>query len=136
MILGIGIDAVTVARFAEWHLKSQRSLRKLFSATEIEYCLSLPARSAERFAVRFAVREAFFKALQTMQAHQDLTCGAPFLRVARSIEVVRSVRGIPSCIVDWDYLGMPIVQQPRVHVSLTHTEGIAQAFVILESQER
>jgi holo-[acyl-carrier protein] synthase len=136
MILGVGIDAVTVARFAAWHLKPRRSLRKLFSDSEIDYCLSLPARSAERFAVRFAAREAFFKALQAMQSAQDHVCGIPFLRVARAVEVVRSTIGVPTCVVDWDQLETQLAQQPWVHLSLTHTETVAQAIVILESQER
>lgn len=136
MILGVGIDAVTVARFAAWHLKPRRSLRKLFSDTEIDYCLSLSARSAERFAVRFAAREAFFKALQAMQDARDHVYGVPFLRVARAVEVMRSTTGVPTCIVNWGRLGIQVAQQPWVHLSLTHTETVAQAIVILESQER
>ena len=136
MILGIGIDAVTIDRFAQWHLKPRRSLRKLFSDAEIEYCVSVPARSAERFAVRYAAREAFFKALQAMQHAQDHAFAFPFLRIARSIAVVRQESGMPLCVVDWECLGVSVALQPRVHLSLTHTESIAQALVILESQER
>ena len=136
MILGVGIDAVTINRFAHWHLQSRRSLRRLLSDAEIDYCLSVPALSAERFAVRYAAREGFFKALQAMQSFQDNGCTVPFLRVIRSLEIVRRVNGAPRCVVDWDRLGVLSELQPRVHISLTHTEAEAQALVIIESQEQ
>lgn len=136
MILGVGIDAVTIARFAHWHLKSRRSLCRLFSDAEVDYCLSVPALGAERFAVRYAAREAFFKALQAMQGVHDHACAMPFLRVIRSVGIVRCANGMPRCVVDWERLGVSLMPQPRVHISLTHTEAVAQALVIIESQER
>ena len=50
MILGVGIDAVEIARFADWHTKSDKQLRRIFSEEEMAYCLSVPAKTAERFA--------------------------------------------------------------------------------------
>lgn len=136
MILGIGIDAVTIARFEHWHLKPRQSLRRLFSEAEIDYCVSVLALSAQRFAVRYAAREAFFKALQAMSSTRNNPCALPFLRVVRSVEIVRHVNGIPICVVDWERLDVLPTPQLRVHISLTHTETVAQALVLIESQEQ
>ena len=39
MILGIGIDAVEIERFKDWHTKPVNQLMRIFSAEEIAYCL-------------------------------------------------------------------------------------------------
>ena len=98
MIMGIGVDAIEIERFAAWHLFSRSQLRRIFSDTEIEYCLSVPAKSAERFAVRFAAREAFFKAL--CQAGIRV----PFLTMCAQVRVEHSQQGAPVLLVDWSRL--------------------------------
>ena len=63
MIYGVGIDMVEVSRIENalerW---GDRFLRRVFTQSEIEYCYN-KARPAARFALRFAAKEAFSKAL-------------------------------------------------------------------------
>ena len=63
MIYGIGIDIVDVSRIDKalkrW---GDRFLNRLFTKGEIEYCRP-KASAASRFALRFAAKEAFSKAL-------------------------------------------------------------------------
>ncbi|NVM21942.1 MAG: holo-ACP synthase [Desulfobacterales bacterium] len=63
MIYGVGIDMVEVSRIENalerW---GDRFLRRVFTQPEIEYCYN-KARPAARFALRFAAKEAFSKAL-------------------------------------------------------------------------
>lgn len=63
MIYGIGIDMVEVSRIEKalerW---GDRFLRRVFTQSEIEHCYN-KAHPAARFALRFAAKEAFSKAL-------------------------------------------------------------------------
>jgi len=63
MIYGIGIDMVNVTRvenmIARW---GDRFLKRVFTPSEIAYC-HYRANAASRFALRFAAKEAFAKAI-------------------------------------------------------------------------
>ena len=65
MIVGLGIDSVSISRIAGLIDRyGHRFLEKIF--TEDEIAEGLGRRdSAQYFAARFAAREAFFKALGT-----------------------------------------------------------------------
>lgn len=63
MIVGIGIDLVDVRRMEgiifRWH---EKFLRRVFTEDEIRYCNN-KKNPAQRFATRYAAKEAFIKAL-------------------------------------------------------------------------
>lgn len=63
MIIGIGIDLVDVRRMEgiifRWH---EKFLRRVFTEREIRYCNN-KKNPAQRFATRYAAKEAFIKAL-------------------------------------------------------------------------
>jgi phosphopantetheine--protein transferase-like protein len=130
MILGVGIDSVQVKRFAQWSSISVMQLKKIFSEEEIVYCLKSPRLSAQRFAVRFAVREAFFKALCSMQQKSPL----PFLKVCKAVTLLHSEYNVPVLHIHWTMLGEDDISASSlaVHCSLTHTKDDAQAYVIIE----
>lgn len=128
MIRGLGIDAVEIARFAQWNSYSQKSLRKIFSEQEIIYCLESPVKSAERFAVRFAAREAFFKA----SASLFFSSSIPFLFLCKKIYIQHTRGAIPELVIDWAGLGVE-ENIPHVSISLTHTHTTAVAVVVLEN---
>ncbi len=130
MIIGIGIDSVAIHRFSLWHTKSRTQLLRIFSEHEIEYCLSNPALSAQRFAVRFATREALYKA---MSAHWP-DHAVPFLTLCRATTIIK--KRAPEIVLDWVILqsyGVQSIEHPIMHLSLTHTQDIATAFIILET---
>lgn len=63
MIIGIGIDLVDVRRIEGIIFRWQeRFLRRIFTDKEIKYCNN-KKNPAQRFATRFAAKEAFVKAL-------------------------------------------------------------------------
>ncbi|OFW22057.1 MAG: holo-[acyl-carrier-protein] synthase, partial [Acidobacteria bacterium RIFCSPLOWO2_02_FULL_59_13] len=65
MIVGIGVDLIEVSRLRlaiERH--GERFLRRVFTPAEIAYCQS-KKNPYERFAARFAAKEAAMKALGT-----------------------------------------------------------------------
>lgn len=129
MIVGIGIDLVEIKRFAHWYKRPKKELLRLFSPEEITYCLSNKAKNTERFAVRFAAREACYKALCNIIPQESL----PFLKFCRTIRI--ESRKPPQLLIDWG----SIIKNPSLNaknimpfLSLSHTKTIATAMVILE----
>lgn len=128
MIIGTGIDAVETVRFTDWHRKSIQSLQRIFSDEEITYCLSNEMLSAQRFAARFAAREASYKALYSLPTLQNI----PFLRFVRAVTITKQHNGAPLLTCDWSMLSIPEPISITWHLSITHTDSLAIAFVIAE----
>lgn len=128
MILGIGIDSVEIHRFEEWKLYSPHQLSRIFPQEEISYCLTSPLKNAERFAARFAAREAFYKALHVMLPGQQI----PFFRVCKSLTLNKLSNGAMNATIDWHSLLEQPMDHVKCHVSWTHTKTTATAMVILE----
>lgn len=118
MIIGIGVDLVEVGRVKT--LLKNPNISRIFTSQEIKYCQSRK-NVAESFAVRFAAKEAFLKAIGTgwgtaqspklneisVQIH-SLYLNGKAKSICRKLKVIRT------------------------HLSLTHTKGYAMAVVILE----
>ncbi len=128
MILGIGIDTVSIARMERIiSARGERFLRKVFSPSEIEEGMKR-RRNAPFFAVRFAAREAFVKALGT-GVRQGISL--------RGIAVVTDGLGKPELSLDPASANLLAVKgAARCHLSLSHDGDSAQAIVILESASR
>lgn len=131
MIVGIGIDSVDIIRFAQWHSFSIKTLSKIFHPQEIDYCLLIQSKSAERFAVRFAAKEAFLKAVSHYSVEQ-----LSLATVCKNVRISHDPNGIPQLTVEWANLSRYLTIQSsalqRLHVSLTHSKTTATALVILE----
>ncbi|MEC8252425.1 MAG: holo-ACP synthase [Planctomycetota bacterium] len=124
MIVGVGVDAVEIARIGALLERSEaRFERRVFTAAESEYCRGRQ-RPAESYAARFAAKEAALKCLGT-----GWSAGAGF----RDVEVSR----LPSGDTELHVTGAAGERArelgiTRWHVSLTHTETTATAFVVAE----
>ena len=125
MIVGMGIDIAEVPRIqAVIESQKERFLRRVFTLDEVAYCEQFKNKY-ERYAGRFAVKEAAMKAL-----------GTGWSRGVRwvDLEVVRERGGKPTLVLKGvarkiaDGLGVK-----NVAVSITHTEEQAIAQVIFES---
>ncbi len=134
MNIALGLDAVEISRFAHWHTYTDAQLLKVFSPPEIIYCRSIAVKSAERFAARFAIKEAFFKALCQLFAQEKLS----FLTVAKQATLDHHSNGSPYLTIQWQALSIslpePIITPPEVQVSITHTKQTAIVCVILIGQ--
>jgi len=125
MIVGTGIDIAEVPRIRQSIERfGDRFLQRIYTAGEIRYCDS-KANRAERYAARFAAKEAAMKALGTGWSH-----GVRW----RDCEVVRLPGGRPSI----SFHGKAAEVAARLGVkhaalSLSHTVEQAIAQVILES---
>ena len=124
MILGIGIDLEEVVRIGESIEKfGDRFLNRVFTDNEIAFC-SGKANSKERFAARFAAKEAAFKALQASW-EEGLSW--------RDFELIAQASGAPRMVLHGT--AALIAQQRGVsslHVSFSHTKTHVSAVVIVE----
>jgi len=125
MIVGTGIDIAEVPRIGESIARfGDRFLRRVYTEGEIRYCES-KANRVERYAARFAAKEAAMKALGTGWNH-----GVRW----RDIEVVRQPGGRPT--IRFRGKAAEIAAQlgaKNIALSLSHTLEQAIASVILES---
>lgn len=124
MIVGTGIDIAEVPRIEE-SLKrfGERFLRRVFTEDERRYCDS-KANRVERYAARFAAKEAAMKAIGTGWNH-----GVAF----RDIEVCRQPGGRPAIAFHGKAAEFAAkLGTTRISLSLSHTQDYAIAQVILE----
>jgi len=126
-IIGIGIDLVDCARIeSSIERFGDRFLKRVFTEGEIGYSQSMkfPAR---HFAARFAAKEALSKAFGTGIGKsigwrdldvQKKESGEPFVVLSGGAEQMANQRGVR-----------------RVWISLSHTEQIGMATIVLEGGE-
>lgn len=124
MIFGTGVDIVEIARFERFLQQGNDALfLRLFTPVELEYC-SGKRLSAQHYALRFAAKESFLKALGT--GLRDGLCwkdievvndelGKPELRLYRRALEMFTEAGLAGCFL-----------------SLSHDAGCAIAMVVLE----
>ncbi|HWX91322.1 MAG TPA: holo-[acyl-carrier-protein] synthase [Terriglobales bacterium] len=124
MIVGTGIDIAEVPRIREViERHGQRFLQRVFTEGEIQYCES-KANRVERYAARFAAKEAGMKALGTGWNH-----GVRW----RDIEVARKPGGRPTLLLHGKAAEFAAkLGTTNIALSLTHTAEQAMAQVILE----
>ena len=125
MIVGLGMDITQVDRIeAAIGRRGRALLERLFTPSEIRYCERHRNR-AERFAGRFAAKEATMKALGT-----GWSCGVRWV----DIEVVREPSGKPTLKLSGaaraiaDRIGVK-----NIVVTITHDGNTALAQVIFEA---
>lgn len=124
MIVGTGIDITEVPRIREIIERfGQRFLQRVFTEGEIRYCDS-KANRFERYAARFAAKEAGMKAIGT---------GWNFGVRWRDVEVGRKPGGRPTLLFHGKAAEFAAkLGATNVALSLTHTREQAMAQVILE----
>lgn len=125
MIVGIGSDLAEVGRIkrslARW---GDRFLNRVYTDRERAYA-ARKANAAERFAARFAAKEAGMKAIGT---------GWNFGVTWKDFEVVNESSGRPTLRLNGVAKQIAATLGVRqISISLTHTAEIAFAVVILES---
>ena len=125
MIISTGIDIIEVERVQKELERDHGLKEKLFTPVEIAYCTSKHF-PFQHFAVRYAAKEAFFKALGTGWRHgmqfseiciSNRENGQPELSLSGKVKEFANDLGIS-----------------KIHVSLSHLKNIATAIVIIEKQ--
>jgi holo-[acyl-carrier protein] synthase len=125
VIVGTGIDIAEVPRIAESIARfGDRFLRRVFTDGERQYC-DRKANRVERYAARFAAKEAGMKALGT---------GWNYGVRWRDIEVTRKPGSRPAIVFHGKAAEFAArLGAVNASLSLSHTAAQAIAHVILES---
>jgi holo-[acyl-carrier protein] synthase len=124
-LIGLGADVVDLDRFAVVLDRRPSFVARVFTDAERAYCdtSAAPSTRCERYAARFAAKEAVMKVLG---------CGLGAYKF-HDVAVARAESGEPSLIVGGhaavlaEELGVS-----RWLVSLTHSELVAMAVVVAE----
>lgn len=120
-MIGIGIDIEDVARFKSL-IRDRRFLKRIFTDREIDYC-SGKKNSAQHFAVRFAAKEAVWKALNHVIRHQK-----PGLRHV-DIGIKNDLHGKPQITLPKKFSRI----EKKLEVSLSHTRTACVAVALFKS---
>ena len=123
MTVAVGVDVVDLDRFESVMTRQKSFLDRVFTAGEREYCDRAKATSVrcQRYAARFAAKEAVMKALgcglgaygfHDVEVARDDDSGEPSLLVKGKAAVLADERGIT-----------------RWMVSLSHSDLVAIALV-------
>lgn len=122
MILGIGVDIARVSRFKKW-VENPSMIERFFNPKECKSFKSVQ-KSCEHYAARFAVKEAFGKALGTGLLGFDL----------KDVYVLNKESGEPYLVLENKALEIlkKRCNNPQVHISLSHESDSAIAFVVIE----
>jgi holo-[acyl-carrier protein] synthase len=127
MIAGIGIDIIEVERiYKQLSGSKDRFNTMVFTDDELDYCRKVSNLNvqSQRFAARFAAKEAFFKAIGT-----GLRDGLQW----KDVEVVNDDLGKPHFVLKGKAL--ETIQKEKISnilLSLSHSKSNAVAVVILE----
>ena len=124
MIVGTGVDLAEVPRIREAATRfGKRFVQRVYTPAEIAY-VERKANRFERYAARFAAKEAGMKAIGTGWRHgvrwqdfevMNLPSGRPTLRLHGKAAEFATRLGVK-----------------HIALSLTHTSEMALAYVILE----
>lgn len=145
MITGIGVDIVQIARLVPW-VHNPTRLRKVFTDQEIAWyntafqeSLTSPTtasffiqRQAAYWAVRFAAKEAFFKAWSASLVTLKIPSSPPLLFVCQQVIITKTPSGVPTLSIAWEELSnhLPSALPPLMaHLSLSHEKQYAIAYV-------
>lgn len=124
IIKGIGIDIVEVQRIQEILEKQDKYFtEKIFSDMEITYCRTRN-KPYIHFAARFAAKEAVAKAMRTGWSGEFRW---------KDVEVVNDQSGAPHIILCREV--KKALEECDIHLSISHTNNIVAAFVVIESKK-
>jgi holo-[acyl-carrier protein] synthase len=127
MIVGIGVDIVEISRLERALAQHGERFRdRVFTPREIAYC-EIVMRNAERYATRFAAKEA---------ARKAIGAATPVAALAwHDVEIITSTEGAPQ--LEFHGHAAELLKQlkvTRAHVTLSHERQHAVAFVVLSSE--
>jgi holo-[acyl-carrier protein] synthase len=126
LIVGIGTDIFEVKRMKERLQKQPSFIDGIYTEQEINYCNQHKYKE-QHYAARYAAKEAFFKAIGTGWRN-----GIKF----QEIEIINDDLGKPEILLHGKAKeAMKNIKAGSIHVSLSHTQEYAVAFVIINNKQ-
>ena len=127
MIVGLGMDLVDIVRIERLLAdQGERAVKRLFTEGEAAYARQR-AQPARHFAARFAAKEATFKALAGTREARAVGW--------LDIEVASEWDGRPTLVLHGRAAERAAeLGVVRAHLTLTHSDHVAGAVVVLEAE--
>ena len=117
MTISCGTDIIEINRIKESLDKYDEKFRRtIFTESEIEYCESHKNQRYQHYAVRFAAKEAIFKAVSERIESYKWT----------DFEIISSERGKPEVKLNID-----IPEIKSIDISLSHSKEYAVATAVV-----
>ncbi len=116
-----GVDIVEIIRIKKLvDRRREEALQSIFTLQEISYCRSFKANYAEKFAGRFAVKEAVLKVLgKGIFGPVPINC----------IEILNNTEGKPYLVLKGKALEYyNILSIASIDISISHTASLAVGF--------
>ena len=121
-VIGIGTDLVDVSRIRAEIERNPAFIENVFSPAEIEWCEAC-FNPAERYAGRFAAKEAFYKALPVWVQNETSWLDVEILAGSNGEP---KIRPSVNCNDSLRKLGVD-----TIFVSISHENELAIAFIVL-----
>jgi holo-[acyl-carrier protein] synthase len=128
MIFGVGLDMLEIDRMKKLlsGTSADRFMARVLTQAEQAIALTRKGRLAEFVAGRFAAKEAVVKAFG---------CGLGGIIGFQDIEILPDALGKPRCSITkgaLERLGLTAVDTLQLHITITHSQTMAAAYVIIE----
>ena len=112
----VGTDIIEISRVMKLiDSKEKNALKSIFTLREIEYCEARKVQKYQSYAVRFAAKEAIYKALSDF---------VPENYKYTDFEVINVEKGRPKVVLGFDIKGLD-----GIDISLSHCKEYAVAYV-------
>ena len=121
MNIACGTDIIEISRIKKSieHI-GEKFLHEIYTLTEIEYCESKKNAKYQHYAVRFAAKEAVYKAINSMiQNKYSVTW--------KNIEIINDISGKPKV----HFNNVLFSQIKSIDISLSHCREYAIANVVI-----
>lgn len=118
--MDLGVDIVEIKRIGK-QVRNPRFLKRVYADAEVRYCKSRK-QSAQHFAVRFAAKEAVWKAVSSSLGKRTLS--------HRDIQVQNAPNGKPRVILPKAFASL----EKALSLSLSHGREYAVAVALLQSK--
>ena len=120
--LRCGTDIVNVDRIKKSIEElGEKFIKRIYTDEEINYCESRRMCKYESYAVRFAAKEAVYKAISPTKEQNG---------VFTEVEVLNEETGKPYIVLHGEL--KKILQDKKIDVSLSHEREFAIAMVVIE----
>jgi len=122
MILGLGIDIIEIERVRNSVVKyGDHFLNKIYTQTELNYCMSKGENKYQHLAARFAAKEAVFKALTTGWSKEIGW---------QDIEIYNEPNGMPVVKLkgDWETF---LANDKNLKISMSHSRDYVTCVAII-----
>ena len=124
-----GVDIIEISRIKESIDKFEKTfLDKIFTQNEIKYCEKFKSNRYEHYAVRFAAKEAIYKAFSKII---DLNW--------KDVEILNQESGRPYVGLVYDNFeerlssaDIEILKNAKIDITLSHNNSQAIAYVVAE----